>query len=58
MSSPRLEKQSEHDFLSGLGAKRLFPVEEANDTSGRPLQKPRWAGVVGYRRRQYSCDRA
>ena len=39
-------KASEHDFLNGLGAKAIMSREEANDTSGRPLQKPRWAGVV------------
>src|SRR6266513_1888738 len=39
-------KTSEHDFLTGLGAKAIISREEANDTSGRPLQKPRWAGVV------------
>lgn len=39
-------KTSEQDFLSGLGAKAIISREEANDTSGRPLQKARWAGVV------------
>jgi putative YhdH/YhfP family quinone oxidoreductase len=39
-------KTSEHDFLKQLGAKSIISREEANDTSGRPLQKPRWAGVV------------
>ena len=39
-------KASEYDFLNGLGAKAIISREEANDTSGRPLQKPRWAGVV------------
>ena len=39
-------KASEHDFLKGLGAKAILSRDEANDTSGRPLQKPRWAGVV------------
>ena len=39
-------KASEHDFLKGLGAKTIISREEADDTSGRPLQKPRWAGVV------------
>ncbi len=39
-------KASEHDFLTGLGAKVILAREEANDTSGRPLQKPRWAGAV------------
>jgi putative YhdH/YhfP family quinone oxidoreductase len=39
-------KASEHDFLKGLGAASVISREEANDTSGRPLQKPRWAGVI------------
>jgi len=39
-------KASEHDFLSALGAKSIISREEASDTSGRPLQKGRWAGVV------------
>lgn len=39
-------KASEGDFLKGLGATSIISREEANDTSGRPLQKPRWAGVV------------
>ena len=39
-------KTSEHDFLRNLGAKTVISREEANDTSGRPLQKPRWAGVI------------
>src|SRR5687767_3000158 len=39
-------KTSEHDFLTSLGAKAIISRDEANDTSGRPLQKSRWAGVV------------
>jgi putative YhdH/YhfP family quinone oxidoreductase len=39
-------KASEHDYLTGIGAKTIISREEANDTSGRPLQKGRWAGVV------------
>jgi acrylyl-CoA reductase (NADPH) len=39
-------KASEHEFLKNLGAKAVVSREEANDTSGRPLQKPRWAGVI------------
>jgi len=39
-------KASEHDFLTSLGAKTIISREEANDTSGRPLQKPRWAGAI------------
>jgi acrylyl-CoA reductase (NADPH) len=39
-------KSQEHQFLKSLGAKAILSREEANDTSGRPLQKPRWAGVV------------
>ena len=39
-------KAGEKDFLTRLGAKAIITREEANDTSGRPLQKGRWAGVV------------
>jgi acrylyl-CoA reductase (NADPH) len=39
-------KIDEKDFLTGLGAKSVISREEANDTSGRPLQKGRWAGAV------------
>ena len=39
-------KTSEQDFLSALGAKAIISREEASDTSGRPLQKARWAGVI------------
>jgi putative YhdH/YhfP family quinone oxidoreductase len=39
-------KSQEHEFLKSLGAKAIISREEANDTSGRPLQKTRWAGVI------------
>src|SRR5947208_7650348 len=39
-------KTDEKNFLTQLGAKTIISREEANDTSGRPLQKGRWAGVV------------
>jgi putative YhdH/YhfP family quinone oxidoreductase len=39
-------KSSEHGFLTRLGARAIISRDEANDTSGRPLQKPRWAGVI------------
>jgi putative YhdH/YhfP family quinone oxidoreductase len=39
-------KSGEKDFLARLGAKEVISREEANDTSGRPLQRTRWAGVV------------
>ena len=39
-------KTDEKDFLTQLGAETIISREEANDTSGRPLQKGRWAGVV------------
>lgn len=39
-------KTAEKDFLTQLGAKTIISREEADDTSGRPLQKGRWAGVV------------
>ena len=39
-------KADEKDYLKQLGATAIISREEANDTSGRPLQKGRWAGVV------------
>src|SRR5262245_12758905 len=39
-------KTDEREFLTRLGAKAVISREEANDTSERPLQKGRWAGVV------------
>lgn len=39
-------KTDEKDFLTQLGAKTIISRDEANDTSGRPLQKGRWAGVI------------
>jgi len=39
-------KTSEQEFLTALGAKAIISRDEANDTSGRPLQKARWAGVI------------
>ena len=39
-------KTEAKDFLTRLGAKAIITREEANDTSGRPLQKGRWAGAV------------
>src|SRR5262245_7752779 len=39
-------KLEEKDFLTRIGAKAIISREEANDTSGRPLQKGRWAGVI------------
>ena len=39
-------KTAEKDFLTQLGAKTIISREEADDASGRPLQKGRWAGVV------------
>jgi putative YhdH/YhfP family quinone oxidoreductase len=39
-------KADEKEYLTELGAKAIISREEANDTSGRPLQKGRWAGVV------------
>jgi acrylyl-CoA reductase (NADPH) len=39
-------KSGEEEFLRRLGAKTVIGRDEMNDTSGRPLQKPRWSGVV------------
>ncbi len=39
-------KLGEKDFLIGLGAKEVVARDAVNDTSGRPILKGRWAGVV------------
>lgn len=39
-------KTGAKDFLERLGATTVITREEVNDSSGRPLQKPRWAGVI------------
>jgi putative YhdH/YhfP family quinone oxidoreductase len=39
-------KAGEEDFLMGLGAKEIMSREDAVDTSGRPMLKGRWAGVI------------
>ncbi|MFQ5541976.1 MAG: YhdH/YhfP family quinone oxidoreductase [Candidatus Binatia bacterium] len=39
-------KLGESDFLTNLGAKEVISREAVNDTSGRPLFKMRWAGVI------------
>lgn len=39
-------KMNEKQFLIDLGAKGIISREEATDTSGKPLLKGRWAGVV------------
>ncbi len=36
----------ETSYLLVLGAKEVISIEEATDTSGRPLLKARWAGAV------------
>ena len=36
----------EAEYLKGLGAKEVVSIEEATDTSGRPMQKARWAGSI------------
>jgi len=39
-------KKQEEGFLKELGAAEVIPRSEVDDTSGRPLLKPRWAGAV------------
>lgn len=39
-------KTDEKDYFAGLGAKEIISREEAADTSGRPVLKSRWAGVI------------
>ncbi|HWP60793.1 MAG TPA: YhdH/YhfP family quinone oxidoreductase [Candidatus Acidoferrales bacterium] len=39
-------KTGARDFLGKLGAREIISREDVTDTSGRPLLKARWAGVV------------
>lgn len=39
-------KMSETPYLQKIGAKEVISATESDDQSGRPLLKPRWAGVV------------
>jgi acrylyl-CoA reductase (NADPH) len=39
-------KPDQKQFLLGLGAKEVLDRETAEDLSGKPLLKPRWAGAV------------
>lgn len=39
-------KKTGNDFLKGLGAKRTITRDEATDTTGKPLLKGQWAGVI------------
>jgi putative YhdH/YhfP family quinone oxidoreductase len=34
------------DYLRSIGAQTIIPIEEAEDKSGRPLLKGRWAGSI------------
>ncbi|MCP5050783.1 MAG: YhdH/YhfP family quinone oxidoreductase [bacterium] len=39
-------KPDQRDFLMKLGANRVIARDEIKDTTGRPLLKGRWAGVI------------
>lgn len=39
-------KEDQKDYLRSLGATKIAPREYANDKSGRPLLKSRWAGAI------------
>lgn len=39
-------KQSAHELLARLGAKRVLGRDEVRDTSARPLLAARWAGAI------------
>ena len=39
-------KVNEIPYLQEIGAKEILSAVEADDQSGRPMLKPRWAGVV------------
>jgi putative YhdH/YhfP family quinone oxidoreductase len=36
----------ETEYLLELGAKEVISIEDADDKSGRPLLRPRWAGAI------------
>lgn len=38
--------KDETEYLLELGAKEVISIEDADDKSGRPLLKPRWAGAI------------
>ncbi|NLN94843.1 MAG: YhdH/YhfP family quinone oxidoreductase [Bacteroidales bacterium] len=39
-------KPDSADYLKALGANRITDRGEVNDTSGKPLMKPKWAGAI------------
>src|SRR5665647_1153060 len=39
-------KIDQKPYLRQLGAKEVISAAEADDQSGRPMLKPRWAGVI------------
>lgn len=39
-------KSEEKEFFQKLGVKEIISREDASDTTGRPLLKERWAGVI------------
>ncbi len=39
-------KESAYDFLKELGAVRIIPGQECDDTSGKPLLPAKWAAVL------------
>lgn len=39
-------KTDRSDYLKSIGAQRIISIEEATDTSGRPLLKGLWAGSI------------
>jgi acrylyl-CoA reductase (NADPH) len=39
-------KTEAHDYLKALGATKIISRDETNDQSGRPLLRPKWAGVI------------
>ncbi|MDJ0856898.1 MAG: YhdH/YhfP family quinone oxidoreductase [Desulfobacterales bacterium] len=36
----------ESDYLKEIGAKEVISIEDATDTSGRPMLRSRWAGAI------------
>lgn len=39
-------KSEQADYLHSLGASKILTREDVDDTSGRPLMRPQWAGAI------------
>jgi len=46
LENPAEDFEKDRQYLHALGAKEVISREDACDVSGKPLLKPRWAGVI------------